>query len=145
MLDGRSGRVYRDWIAEREQTWRDQVRFAALDPFRGYATALRGQLPDAVRVLDAFHDVRHGFQAVDEVRRRVQQATTGHRGHQHDPLYAVRRLLRRGAEGLTPLGRARLQAALDAGDPDGEVALAWHCAQQLRAVYQACRFSCVRA
>ncbi|MBA3339455.1 MAG: transposase [Geodermatophilaceae bacterium] len=32
-----------------------------LDPFRGYATVLGTSLPDAVRVLDAFHviPVRH--------------------------------------------------------------------------------------
>lgn len=101
VLDGRSGRVYGDWIAEREQTWRDQVRFAALDPFRGYATALRGQLPDAVRVLDAFHVVRLGFPAVDEVRRRVQQATTGH----HRPPRAPARPAVRGAPAAAPRRR----------------------------------------
>jgi transposase len=57
-VPGRSGKVYADWLAERETAWREQVRFAALDPFRGYATALRIELPDAVRVLDAFHVAR---------------------------------------------------------------------------------------
>ena len=70
------------------------VGFAALDPFRGYGTALATALPDAVRVLDAFHCVKLANQVVDEVRRRVQQDTLGHRGHKHDPLYQVRRLLR---------------------------------------------------
>jgi len=37
---------------------------------------------------------------VDEVRRRVQQDTLGHRGRRDDPLYEVRRLLRRGVETL---------------------------------------------
>jgi len=46
------------------------------------------------RVLDAFHVV--GFDAVDAVRRRVQQQTTGHRGRAGDPLFGIRRLLRRG-------------------------------------------------
>lgn len=137
VVDGRSGRVYADWIADRERAWREQVRFAALDPFRGYAAALRVELPDAARVLDAFHVVRLGNQAVDEVRRRVQQQTVGRRGHTQDPLYQARRLLLRGAERLTPLARARLTATLQAGDPDGEVAVAWYCAQQLRAVYRA--------
>ncbi len=53
------------------------VEQAALDPFRGYANAIRDELPDAVAVLDAFHVVRLGTQVVDEVRRRVQQATIG--------------------------------------------------------------------
>jgi transposase len=46
---------------------------AALDPFRGYATALRTSLPKATRVLDAFHVVRLGLDALDQVRRRVQR------------------------------------------------------------------------
>jgi hypothetical protein len=31
--------------------------------------------------------------ALDEVRRRTQQTTTGHRGRKHDPLYRIRRRL----------------------------------------------------
>ena len=44
------------------------------------------------------HVVKLGFDAVDQVRRRVQQDTVGHRGRKHDPLYRIRRLLRRGVE-----------------------------------------------
>ena len=82
---------------------------AALDPFRGYANAIRDELPDAVAVLDAFHVVRLGTQVVDEVRRRVQQDTLGRRGHKHDPLYKIRGLLRHGVEHLTetPAGQAQ--------------------------------------
>ncbi|MGZ4619428.1 MAG: transposase [Frankiaceae bacterium] len=40
-------------------------------------------LPDAVQVLDAFHCVKLANQVVDEDRRRVQQATQGHRGHEN--------------------------------------------------------------
>jgi transposase len=135
VVKGRTGTVYADWIAEREQVWRDAITVAALDPFRGYATALRMELPAATRVLDPFHVVRLGNQVVDEVRRRVQQTTLGHRGHRDDPLYAVRRLLCRGAEHLTDTQRAKLEAALQAGDPTLAVTVAWHCAQALRAVY----------
>jgi len=137
VVPGRTGTVYAAWIAEREQAWRDRIELAALDPFRGYATALRTQLPHATRVLDAFHVVRLGNQMVDEVRRRVQQQTLGHRGHAHDPLFEVRRLLRRGAEHLTDRQAARLGAALAAGDPDGETTLAWQIAQRLRGCYHA--------
>lgn len=67
----------------------------------------------------------------------MQQETLGHRGHKGDPLYQVRRLLRRGAEHLTEAHRRRLDAALTTGDPTGEVTLAWQVAQDLRAVYHA--------
>jgi len=58
----------------REQGWRAGIAVAALDPYRGYASALRTSLPDTVRVLDAFHLVRLGFAAVDDVRRRIQSS-----------------------------------------------------------------------
>ena len=41
VVDGQSGTVYAEWIAGREREWRDAIEFAALDPFRGYAAALR--------------------------------------------------------------------------------------------------------
>jgi transposase len=137
VVPGRTGKAYADWIAAREPAWRDRIAVAALDPFRGYATALRTELPDAVRVLDAFHVVRLGNQALDEVRRRVQQQTLGHRGYKADPLFQIRRLLRRGAEHLSQTNQTKLDAALRAGDPTYEVTLAWHCAQRLRAIYHA--------
>ena len=104
-------------------------------PFRGYATALAAALPDATRVLDAFHVVRLGLQALDEVRRRVQHETLGHRGHRDDPLYEVPRLLRRGVETLSDRQRHRLETALQIGDPTFHVTIAWQAAQRLRAVY----------
>jgi transposase len=136
VVPGRSGKVYADWIAEREAAWREQIAFAALDPFRGYATALRTELPDAVRVLGCFHVVRLGFACVDEVRRRVQQETLHRRGHRDDPLYRIRRVLRRRADRLSPHARRRLEVGLELGDPDGEVAVTWWLAQDLCALYQ---------
>lgn len=90
VVPGRTGTVYVNWLAGRSQDWRDSIAVAALDPFRGYATALRTELPQARRVLDAFHVVKLGLDAVDEVRRRVQQETTGHRGYKGYPLYEIR-------------------------------------------------------
>jgi transposase len=92
-----------------------------LDPFRGYATALARELADAVRVLDPFHVVRLAIAAIDDVRRRVQQDQTGHRGRTDDPLYGIRRVLRRRRDRLSNHARQRLRAGLLAGDPDGEV------------------------
>ncbi len=80
VVEGRSGTVLAQWLADREAAWRAGISTASLDPFRGYATALSSQLPEAVRVLDPFHVVRLGLAVVDDVRRRVQQAQTGHRG-----------------------------------------------------------------
>jgi transposase len=137
VVQGRSGTVLSQWIGAQPQPWRDGIRVAALDPFRGYATALRTSLPHAIRVLDAFHVTRLGFAAVDDVRRRVQQDDLGHRGRKGDPLYSIRRVLRRGHEHLTDVAWDRLLTGLDVGDIDGQVAAAWIAAQDLRLIYRA--------
>jgi transposase len=102
VVEGRSGGVLADWLADQTQAWRAAVTTASLDPFRGYASALTAQLPDAVRVLDPFHVVRLGLACVDDVRRRVQHDTLGHRGRARDPLYGIRRVLRRPVTGCRP-------------------------------------------
>jgi transposase len=133
---GRSGSVLADWLAAREPAWRPRIITASLDPFRGYATALATQLPHATRVLDPFHVVKLGLSCLDEVRRRVQQDTTGHRGRTGDALYGIRRVLRRRRDRLSTKARARLEAGLIAGDPTGETTLAWTVAQDLMNLYQ---------
>jgi transposase len=130
-----SGPSYGGWITAQPETFRAGIKHAALDPFRGYANALRDHLSNAVQVLDAFHVVKLGTQVVDEVRRRVQQHQLGRRGHKDDPLYKIRGLLRHGVEHLSVKKHTQLQAGLLAGDPDSEVELAWACYQRLRAVY----------
>jgi transposase len=134
---GRSGSVYKAWLKAQPDGFVDGVEQAALDPFRGYANAIHDGLPEAVAVLDAFHVVRLKTQVVDEVRRRVQQDTLGRRGHQHDPLYKIRGLLRHGAEHLTEKQQAKITACLNAGDPTDEVNITWQCYQQLRSSYHA--------
>ncbi len=135
VVPGRSGTAYATWLKAQPPGFADGVEHAALDPFRGYANAIRDELPDAVAVLDAFHVVRLGTAVVEEVRRRVQQDTLGHRGHKHDPLYKVRALLRHGVENLTARQRTRLDAGLTSGDPDWEVTVAWQAYQRLRTIY----------
>jgi len=137
VVEGRSGQVVTDWLDERGPDWCAGVSTAALDPFRGYERALRTALPGATVVLDAFHAVRLAQQAIDDVRRRVQHDTLGHRGRTGDPLYGIRRVLQRGAEHLSPKAYGRLLAGLDVGDPRGEVAAAYIACQELRHLYAA--------
>jgi transposase len=136
LVPGRSGKAYATWLQERGDGFRRHVRVAALDPFAGYKTAIDTQLEDAVAVLDAFHVVKLGTAAVDEVRRRVQQDTTGHRGRKGDPLYGIQTILRAGAENLTEKQRARLVAAIEADPAHEEVFIAWQAAQELRSAYK---------
>jgi transposase len=110
-----------------------------------YASALVTPLGHATVVVDHFHAIRLANTAVDQIRRRVQQATLGHRGRKRDPLYRIRKLLLTAAEQLTQRGRARLRAGLAAGDPTGEVAAAWQGKELLRAVYAAAGTAAARA
>jgi len=108
------------------------VKVATLDPFHGYEHAIDDQLDDATAVVDAFHIVKLGGHAVDEVRRRVQQETFGHRGRAGDPLYGIRTILRAGAEHLSDRQRARLERAIGADERHDDVSIAWQAAQRLR-------------
>ena len=58
MVEGRSKQAFRDWLAEREQSWRKGVEVVAMDGFTGFNTATTEELPDAVAVMDPFHVVR---------------------------------------------------------------------------------------
>jgi transposase len=137
VVPGRSGDVVREWVASQPTWWADRIDVAAIDAFRGYATAIADVLPDATLVIDHFHAIRLASEAVNDVRRRVQQDTLGHRGRKHDPLYGIRRLLLRTWANLNERGWQRLCEGLAAGDPDGEVAAVWLARELLAEVYTA--------
>ena len=135
LVAGRSGSVYATWLKERSEAFRAGVKIATLDPFQGYKNAVDEQLADAIAVVDAFHIVKLDGQAVDEVRRRVQQETLGHRGHAGDPLYGIRLILRCGRERLTERQQSRLARAIAADERHDEVHIAWQAAQELRSAF----------
>jgi transposase len=133
------------WFGARSRGWLAGVATVALDPWRGYASALVVPLGHARVVADHFHTIRLANALVDQVRPRTQQATLGHRGRKRDPLYRIRKLLLTAQEQLTQRGQVRLRAGLAAGDPTGEVAAAWQGKELLRAVYRAVGPSAARA
>ncbi len=137
VVEGRSGQAVRNWLDGRPEPWLEAITVAALDPFRGYATGLRDHLGHATVVLDHFHAVALANAAVDDVRRRTQQETLGHRGRKGEPLYRICRLLLVAYERLTPDHWDQLVAGLDAGDPWGEVGATYAGKELLRAVYAA--------
>ncbi len=136
-VPGRSGDVVRTWVRAQPVWWPDQIRVAAIDAFAGYASAIRDVLPHTVLVIDHFHAIRLASEAVNDVRRRVQQDTLGHRGRKGDPLYGIRRLLLMTWANLNDRGWERLRAGLAAGDPDGEIATVWLARELLSEVYAA--------
>ncbi|WOO96303.1 ISL3 family transposase [Actinomyces urogenitalis] len=135
LVPGRSGKAYRDWLDERGDEFRKRVEIATLDLFQGYKNAIDDQLEDATCVLDAFHIVKLAGAAVNDVRRRIQQETLGHRGRKGDPLYGIRHVLRAGRQRLSPRQQTRLASALAAHPDHVAVEVAYHCAQDLRDVF----------
>jgi len=135
LVPGRSGGVYRQWLTDRGEAFTSRIKVATLDPFQGYKNAIDDELCDAVAVLDAFHVHALASKMVDDVRRRVQQQTTGHRGRKKDPLYGVRNILRCNENRLTDRQYTRLVTALAADPAHEEVHWAWRIDQQLRAAY----------
>src|SRR5215207_1732597 len=137
VLPARSAVAVTDWLTSKPVPWLAGIRHVVIDPYQPYATAVAAGLPEARLVVDHFHVIRLANAALDEVRRRVQQATTGHRGRKDDPLYRIHRRLLARHEDLGPDGFARVLAWLDAGDPDGEVGAAYLAKELLRETYLA--------
>jgi len=55
MVEGRSKQVFKQWLAEQPESWRDGVEVVAMDGFTGFKTAAAEELPDAVVIMDPFY------------------------------------------------------------------------------------------
>ena len=135
IVEGRSKQAFKAWLAAQSAGFRDQVETVAMDGFTGFKTAAAEEIPAATAVMDPFHVVRLGGDALDRCRRRVQQDLHGHRGLANDPLYRARRTLHTGAELLTDRQVRRLNA-LFTGDQHVEVEVTWGVYQQMITAYR---------
>jgi len=135
LVPGRDQHAAAGWLLARGEQWLARVRWACLDLSGSYRATFDRVLPWAIQVADPFHVVRLANQALDECRRRVQNESLGHRGRKGDPLYRVRRRLSMAAERLDEAGTDRLVGLLAAGDPKGEVRMAWHAKETVRGIY----------
>lgn len=114
VVPGRSAAGPCAWLTERGTEWCSRVEFATLDLSGPYRRVFDAMTPAATQVADPFHLVKLANQKLDEVRRRVQNDTLGHRGHKNDPLYRSRRLLTKADERLDDRGRTKLMGLLEA-------------------------------
>ena len=137
VVPDRTARAVSAWLARQDTAWLAAVGVVSLDPHRGYANAVGVHLGHATLVVDHFHVIRLANAVIDDVRRRVQQEQTGHRGRKRDPLYRIRKLLLKACGNLDAAGWARLGAGLAAGDPDGHVNAAWQLKEITRDLYRA--------
>lgn len=135
LFEGKSAAKLRRWCAGHSEHWLKGVRVVALDLTDTYRSGLHPHLSHARRVADPFHVTRVANRTLDQVRRRVQNETLGHRGRKVDPLFRIRKLLLKGDERLDERGRDKMLAGLRFGDPHDEVLGAWLAKESVRSVY----------
>jgi len=135
IVEGRKAEGPRTWLENRGADWLAEVRFATLDLSATYKSVFDSAIPHATQVADPFHVVKHATFQLDECRRRVQQELLGHRGRKGDPLFRARRLLAKAQERLDERGTEKLTGLLEAGDPNGQVRMAWHAKEAVRELY----------
>ena len=135
VVPGRSKKVLKTWLSQRDQDWRGRVEVVAMDGFTGFKSAAGEELPQARAVMDPFHVVSLAGDKLDQCRRRVQRAITGRRGRAGDRLYRARRTLLTGAGLLTDAQVGRLET-LFADDRHAAVQAAWGVYQRLIQAYR---------
>ena len=135
MVEGNAAGDLRRWCANADPTWLAGIEVVATDLAESFRAGLSPHLDHATRVADPFHVVRVGNRCVDQVRRRVQNETLGHRGRKADPLYRIRKLLLAGHERLDERGRNRMLLGLRVGDPHDELLGAWLAKENVRDLY----------
>lgn len=124
------------WIGDQPHHFRENLVYGALDLSPTYAAVYSVVLPRVIQVVDRFHLLRLANQALDSIRRRVQNQYLGHRGRRDDPLYRVRKLLVMRSDRLDEGATQRLEALLSLGDPDAEVSLAYRVKEALCDFYE---------
>ena len=137
VVPGNSAADVGGWLDAQPPGWLGAVRVVATDLAESYRAGLEGRFDQAIRVADPFHVTRLANRCLDQVRRRVQQQTLGHRGRKADPLYRIRKLMVSGAERLDERGLDRMLLGIRLGDPDDEVLGAWLAKESVRDVYLA--------
>ena len=96
-VEGRTAQVVIDWLDARPPTWRQQVRFVAIDMCTIFKSAVRRALPQAQLVVDHFHLIQLANQTLTEVRRRVTTQVRGRRGRKGNREWELRNRLTRSA------------------------------------------------
>ncbi|GIU93336.1 MAG: ISL3 family transposase [Acidimicrobiia bacterium] len=135
MVEGNTACDLREWCDRQPTEWLSGIGTVSIDLTDSYRSGLSPHLNHALRVADPFHVVRVANRCLDQVRRRVQNETKGHRGRKNDPLYRIRKLLLKGSERLDDTGPDRMLLGLRVGDPYDEVAGAWLAKESVRDIY----------
>jgi transposase len=124
------------WLDKQPRSWKERIRFGALDMSNAYAAVYSVVLPKVDQVVDPFHVIALANRALDAIRRRVQSEQGARRGKADHPLFRARHLLLVGEERLSDPAAQRLRSLLELGDPSAEVAIAYRIKERLRDFYR---------
>ena len=106
------------WLYVKPHHIKSRLQYGCLDMSHSYNAVFKVVTPQATRVIDRFHVMRHALLALDERRRRVQQVQLGHRKRSGEPLYRARKLLIIRAT-AAPGAEQSLEGLLALGGPRG--------------------------
>jgi transposase len=138
---GRTTAAVVGWLTERTPAFREAIEYVAIDPAAVYAAAVRteGLLPNATLVVDHFHLVQLGNDAVTKVRRRVTWELKDRRGGKIDPEWANRRRLLTGQERLSNKNFAKMWNTIVEEDPSAQILSAYIAKEELRTLLSTVR------
>ena len=132
-VEGRNADSVAAWLAAQPHSWRDQVKYVAIDLCTTFRAAVHRALPHAAVVVDCFHIVQLAQRHLADLRRRLTWKQHGRRARKGDSIYTVRKLLRRNKEDLTKEQRALLKVELDhMGTYGRQIYAAWQAKELLR-------------
>jgi transposase len=132
-VEGRNAESVAAWLAAQPNTWRETVRYVAIDLCATFRVAVRTALPHATVVIDCFHIVQLAQRHLADLRRRLTFKHHGRRARKGDPVYTVRKLLRRNKEDLTAAQHELLRTELmQMGTYGRQIYEAWQAKELLR-------------
>ena len=131
LIETRKRRPLQDFLAALPESTRASIEEVCIDMHQPYRAAIRTALPHAAIVCDRFHIERMVADALDKLRRAIQnEVPKGDKA----PLFRTRRKLRKGTKKLTLKDLDHLAALFD-DHPDLEVA--WSLAWDIKRIYAA--------
>ncbi|MFF7646220.1 transposase [Streptomyces canus] len=132
-VEGRNARSVAAWLTSQPATWREKVRYVAIDLCSTFRAAIHRALPHAAVIVDCFHIVQLTQRHLADLRRRLTWKQHGRRARKGDGIYTVRKLLRRNKEDLTEEQLALLNGELDhMGTYGRQIRAGWQAKELLR-------------
>ncbi|WP_328467337.1 ISL3 family transposase [Streptomyces sp. NBC_00448] len=132
-VEGRNAASVAEWLALQPATWREAVRYVAIDLCATFRAAIHRALPHAKVVVDCFHIVQLAQRHLADLRRRLTWKQHGRRARKGDSIYTVRKILRRNKEDLNHEQRQLLKTELEhMGTYGKQIYAAWQSKELLR-------------